>query len=330
MSITRHCIAVDVTAAMPADRPTVEPMYVTATVVADPDALSERPVVVLAVTGGTYHRRYWDLQPPGRNGYSQAASLAACGVVFVACDYLGGGDSTRPDDGDFMTLEVAADASHAVYEQVRALAERGELTESLPALPDATYIGIGQSLGGLISIIQQGKYGDYPALGIFGSSPQIITNIPEHKEIAGLRDAPAPAPDPAAYTPAAPDLSELPMYHGAPREKFRSVFHVPDVPDDLWAYDEDACHTLISRAIAADAMVPGLAAPFADLIDVPVFLAFGEYDVSAHPRSEPAAYPRAPEVTVVVVPDMAHMHNFADTRGQLWRRFADWLTITAR
>ncbi|MFJ4790031.1 alpha/beta hydrolase [Streptomyces sp. NPDC088794] len=326
MSITRHSIAVDVTAAMPTDRPTAEPIYITATVVADRHALAERPVIVLAVTGGTYHRRYWDLQPPGRAGYSQAASLAAHGVVFVACDYLGGGDSTRPDDGDFMTLEVAADASHAVYEQVRALAERGELTESLPAVPDATYVGIGQSLGGLISIIQQGKYGDYPALGIFGASPRVITNIPEHKEIAGLRDAPAAA----RHAPATPDVSALPMYHGAPRENFRGVFHVPDVPDDLWTYDEDACHTLISRAIAADGMVPGLTAPFADLIDVPVFLAFGEYDVSVHPRSEPAAYPRAPEVTVVVVPDMAHMHNFADTRTQLWRRFADWLTVTAR
>ncbi|MFJ5265563.1 hypothetical protein ACIQAC_34390 [Streptomyces sp. NPDC088387] len=325
MSITRHAIAIDVTAAMPPERPTAEPIHVNATVVADPDALPERPVVVLAITGGTYHRRYWDLQPPGREGYSQAASLAACGIVFVACDYLGGGDSTRPDDGDFMTLEVAADASHMVYEQVRALAERGELTESLPPLLDATFIGIGQSLGGLISIIQQGKYGDYPALGIFGASPRVITNIPQHKEIAGLRDTPALAP---ATAPA--DLSALPMYHGAPRENLRDVFHVPDVPDDLWAYDEDACHTLISRTIAADAMVPGLTAPFADLIDVPVFLAFGEYDVSAHPRGEPAAYPRAPEVTVVVVPDMAHMHNFADTRGQLWRRFVDWLTITAR
>ena len=76
-------------------------------------------MVVLAIPGGTYHRRYWDLQPPGRSGYSQAEWMADRGVVFVASDYLGGGDSSRPADGDFMTLEVAADAAHAAYQQIR-------------------------------------------------------------------------------------------------------------------------------------------------------------------------------------------------------------------
>ncbi len=28
------------------------------------------------------------------------------------------------------------------------------------------------------------------------------------------------------------------MYHGAPREQYRGIFHVEDVPDDLLAYDE--------------------------------------------------------------------------------------------
>jgi hypothetical protein len=76
-------------------------------------------------------------------------------------------------------------------------------------------------------------------------------------------------------------------------------------------------------------MTPGLAAPFADRIDVPVFLAFGEHDVSEDPRAEPVAYPHSPDITVVVVPEMAHMHNFADTRVRLWRRFAGWLPTVA-
>nr|BFE38955.1 hypothetical protein GCM10010200_112060 [Actinomadura rugatobispora] len=38
-------------------------------------------------------------------------------------------------------------------------------------------------------------------------------------------------------------LPELPMYHGAPRDNFRGVFHVEDVPDDLW----DGAHAQLRR-----------------------------------------------------------------------------------
>ena len=40
---------------------------------------------------------------------------------------------------------------------------------------------------------------------------------------------------------------------------------------------------------------------------------------------EPAAYPSSPDITLVVIPRMAHMHNFADTRTRLWERFNAWL-----
>ena len=104
----------------------VEPLEVSVTVVApSPEQLPPRPFVVVAIPGGTYHRRYWDLHPPGRRGFSQAEFLAERGVVVVACDYLGGGDSSRPDDGDFIGLEAQADAAHGVFEHVRDSLARG-------------------------------------------------------------------------------------------------------------------------------------------------------------------------------------------------------------
>jgi hypothetical protein len=72
-------------------------------------------------------------------------------------------------------------------------------------------------------------------------------------------------------------------------------------------------------------MTPGISKGFADRIQAPVFLTFGDSDVSRDPRSEPADYPMSRDITVVVVPQMAHMHNFADTRECLWDRFYRWL-----
>ncbi len=322
-SITRTDCRIDVSDAV-GHHPSLD---VSITIVAPPSSrLPPRPFVVVAIPGGTYHRRYWDLRPPGRSGFSQAEHHAARGVVFVACDYLGGGDSTRPDDGDFIGLETQADAAHRVFELLEEQLTLGTLIGSLPPIPDATFVGIGQSLGGFITMIQQGKYDDYPAVGIFGASPLLIANT---------RDQ----PDWSAMSPSErrtwimsenarqSGIAELPMYHGAPRDQYRGIFHVPDVPDDLFAYDESQCHTLIPRMAGIDGMTPGFAEPFASRITSPVFLAFGEVDVSVDPATEGRGYPNVRDITTVVVPDMAHMHNFAATREQLWDRFLLWLPV---
>lgn len=325
MALTRVDVQFDVTSALPPGAVT-DPVHIAATVVADPDRLGATPTVVVGVPGGTYHRRYWDLQPPGRSGYSHAAWVAERGGVFVACDYLGGGDSSRPENGDFMTLEVCADAAHEVLEQIREGLAKASLVDGLPALIDPTFIGIGQSLGGFITMIQQGKYDDYPGIAVLGASPLVIANIPFHRSLDGLSESErrqAVLEDNAKTS----GTDELPVYHGAPREAFRGIFHVLDVPDDLFQYDVEHCHTLINRMTGVDGMTPGYAKPFADRITSPVFLGFGDSDVSQQPRLEPTGYPASRDLTVVVVPQMAHMHNFANTREQLWRRLDQWMAV---
>ena len=48
------------------------------------------------------------------------------------------------------------------------------------------------------------------------------------------------------------------------------------------------------------------------------------------PWREPAAYRGSPHVTTAVIPRMAHMHNFASTRRELWGVIEDWLAVVAR
>ena len=322
MTIQRVDISVDVTPTVA--HLTSAAVEMTATVVVDPAKLVANPTVIYATPGGTYHRRYWDMQIPGRTGYSQAEWHANRGEIFVAIDYLGGGDSSRPDDGDFMTLEVAADCAHHVRATVRELLGRGELVPGLAPIAGMTDIGIGQSLGGFITIIQQGKYNDYAGLGVFGSSPIGIANI--HDDILRTdlttEERRRMIMEENARTASVP---ELPTYHTAPRENFVGIFHVLDVPKDLWDYDVEHCSTLISRVSGVDGMTPGLTAPFAAEVVSPVFLAFGAIDVSANPDDEPSAYPKSAGTTLVVTPNMAHMHNFADTRQQLWDQFGAWI-----
>ena len=201
---------------------------------------------------------------------------------------------------------------------------RVDVTAGLPPGAAEGPVEIGQSLGGFVTMMQQGKYADYPGIGVFGASPILIANIPEHRRLEGLSTEERRRAVMADNAKTA-GVAELPAYHGAPRENFAGIFHVPGVADDLVAYDEEQCHTLISRVTGTDGMTPGISQAFADRIQAPVFLALGDSDVSPDPRSEPAGYPVSRDIALVVVPRMAHMHNFADTRERLWDRFYRWL-----
>jgi pimeloyl-ACP methyl ester carboxylesterase len=122
----------------------------------------------------------------------------------------------------------------------------------------------------------------------------------------------------------------MPMYHGVPRGLLAGLFYTPDMPQDLRVYDEEKLATVMSRVTGVDVMLPGAGAKEAAQITCPVFLAFGTVDVSPDPHAEPAAYRKARDVTLFTVPQMAHMHNFADTRKLLWERFYGWLAVALR
>ena len=114
---------------------------------------------------------------------------------------------------------------------------------------------------------------------------------------------------------------------------FRFCFHWPDEEPELMEVDlasyqpytdvvrGDAATPWGSATIPACAitmMTPGSVAAEAAAITVPVLVACGERDVVPDAWAEPAAYRGTRNITVRVIPRMAHMHNFAQTRDELW------------
>lgn len=81
--------------------------------------------------------------------------------------------------------------------------------------------------------------------------------------------------------------------------------------------------SIISRCFSAGA-IPRVVADEAALIGVPVFLGYGEVDVSPDPSTEAQFYTRSPDVTTFVVPGSGHCHNMAATRHVLWQRLLAW------
>jgi len=272
-----------------------------------PVDVADATTIVVAVPGGTYTRAYWDLDVPGRAGYSFAEHLTARGFVVVALDNLGTGESSRPAHADDITFDVAAAANAAVVTQVADRIRAGELAPVVPPRHDLRVVGVGHSLGGQLTAVQQATHRSYERVALLGSS-----FLGDDAKAAEARLA-AMAPD-----------TWDDGYLDVPRSLLRPLFHAPDVPADVLAAD-DAHATVLPRRLGVTALAPARHQEQLAAIDVPVLLAFADVDTSSDPAAEVACYPSSPNVTLIRLAGSAHCHNQSSARLKLWDCLARWL-----
>lgn len=300
-----------------------EALHTAVTVIApDPATLGDAPVVWFGWPGGGYNRHYYDLQLPGRAGYSEAEWHAAAGSVFVACDHIGIGDSAVPASAfsHSDTARVNAATARAVIAALRD----GTLVEGLPALPGLFPVAMGQSYGGLLLTHLQGEHAVFEGVAMLGWSG-ICTRL---MDASGAGNVAPPG-----------ELDEDDLASGL-RHPYRRSFHFDDVPDEIVAEDLRGYPARIGVPVPVWAtphmpggpnfapergpLGPGVVTEEAAAITVPVFIGNGEIDTVPDPRAEPAAYPRSSDITTMVLPRASHMHNFAGTRAILWSRLESW------
>ncbi len=299
-----------------------------------PDELPARPIVVFALPGGGYGRGYFDLRFAGRSGYSQAEHHTAHGIVVVAMDHLGVGDSSTEANDVIVIEDIAAANDEAVREILRRL-RSGTLDASLPACEPGFVVGTGQSMGGGVTIIMQGRHRTYQAISPLGYSAfQAVLPLRAPEARQGIK---AMFSHFRRSTP--PAQLSVPQT-SAEIKDFLYPFHMEDVPQDIVAADLAGGYPLrqdpppwgsrtVPRCVvgmmARDYVIEEAAA-----IDVPVFFGEGERDVSEDPWAESSRFPRVRDFTLFVCPQMAHMHNFATTRRELWDRSVDWMDSQRR
>ncbi|HEV8311842.1 MAG TPA: hypothetical protein VGQ23_02155 [Burkholderiaceae bacterium] len=286
-----------------------------------------RPVVIFASPGGGYTRHYYDIQAPGHEGYSQAEAHVRNGFIVIAYDHLGVGDSSTQHLCDYTVPHLAA-ANDAAVREVTARLLAGTLSEALPPLPGLVRIGIGQSMGGCLTIVMQGRHATFDAIAPLGYSA-IHTVLPQRDETDRQRALQSHA---RIGSRALADIS----VEESSREvvDFVYPFHWDDVPRDILDADMAGGYPLRETApawgsltvppCAVTMMTPGVVAAEAAAIKVPLLIAMGERDVCPDPHAEPSAYTGSKDVSLFVVPRMAHMHNFASTRALLWSRLGSW------
>ncbi len=285
------------------------------------DALPKRPAVLLAMPGAGYNRHYFDIP---EDGYSEAQYHNRRGTIVVALDHLGVGESSVPPF-EVTTLDVVAAANDAAVNLILDRLRDGSLAPDIGAIDPACVVGAGQSMGGHVLAAMQAYHRTFDGVAMLGSS-MVCTSMPSRPGGAHVVVPEGTPPDEAAA-----------LFVQA--TDWRYAFFWEDVPESFVEADFAGGHPIRETApiwgsttvpgLAAALVLPGVVAAEAASIDVPVLVGMGERDVCQGPVAELAAFTNATDIAAIVVPRMAHMHNFAGTRQRMWDRVDDFISQVA-
>jgi alpha-beta hydrolase superfamily lysophospholipase len=321
-----------------------EPAHIALTVtLPDPVNLLEEPVVCFGKPGGGYSKGYFTVALPGPGQGAQASWHAERGWIFVSVDHIGVGASSIHDNA--MRLDYTTCAATALSAETQLLEQlaAGTLVDGFPKVENPLTLGIGQSMGGCLSITQQGRHHCYDGVGILGYSavwthppaepgqPSIgaawltrdtltwdqptLLNQAQLEQAMMQSTAQDPPPE------AAPPMAWGFHYDDVDRETIdRDLVEFPTRKGNVPPWGS----ATLPDAVASSCLTPGIVASEAAAITSPVLVAMGERDVGADNAGEPRAYLSSNSVDLFVCPRMGHMHNFASTRELFWRRIETW------
>ena len=283
-----------------------------------PATPSERVPVLLCLPGGSYSKAYWHLELPGHPGYRFAEHMAALGMLVIAVDHLGTGESSEARAID-LTPEVVAGANAAVCTEALARARDGALVADLGPIDVGPTIGVGHSMGAMLTIFQQSLHQSFDAIAPlgYGTIGPIMrfddgSALPSYESVMALARSGA--------------LDGMPPLD---RSTIRHHFYWEDVPDEVIAAD-DLTITRTPGVTGLLSIVPFIASDHARRIECPVFIGLGERDSTADHHDEGRGYASSSDVTLFILPSSAHCHNTASTRHDLWNRLARWVAALDR
>lgn len=265
-------------------------------------------VLLFCLPGGGMNRRYFDLR-----GFSFVDEMTARGAAVVTLDYPGTGEAVRPADGFGLTAWVLAEAAQAAWVRVREALAPGAIDTMPPGLADLPSIGVGHSMGAMLTILQQHRHAPHAGLALLGFS---TAGLP-HYLTEGAR-AQVAEPGWRDDTPALAQAQFGTAYLNVPRPAAEG--------DAARALAEAA--DLVLATPASHAMVPGNVAAEAAAIACPVFLAVGERDLTGPPEHLPGMFAGSKAVSRHVMAGAGHHPFVAKTAGAFYAALADWLATT--
>jgi pimeloyl-ACP methyl ester carboxylesterase len=279
---------------------------------------SPSPTLLCCLAGGKCSTGYFDLQVEGYPNYSMADYLAARGFVVVAFDHLGVGRSSSVEDIFLVTPSLASAVNDYAHRAVIAQLVSGTLVPDLRPLPGLVSIGVGHSMGAMLLGVQQARHATFAAVAMLGHGvglPSVLTE--EELSLARQGEVSEKAIVTLARTrftvPQAPGSSRPPPGSFLPAD-------LPEPVRDAFM----AQQTELLYSCGLTSMLPGSTDREKAVITAPVFLGFGEDDLTQDFIGCAALFGAANDLSLFVLPGAAHCHNQSALRTTLWDRLAYW------
>lgn len=259
--------------------------------------------LLVAIHGATYNHKYWDVPDINGHEYSFARYMADRKYAVLAIDQLGTGDSTRPDDGDVLTVDQTASAIHQVITQLRA-------GEGGVGYPFGRIVTVGHSLGAINAIYEQATYHDADAVVSTGMG-HVPHELPIPAElIAGMLQY---------------EYSPLPA-----EVRAAAFYYAPGADPDVIAYDNNILSDLLARGQLLTGIL-SMFDPAATRVGEatgPVLVQLGEFDVlfpASLAEGEAAYFASASSVTVQSLAGVGHDFNTHFRNHEGWQLIDEWL-----
>jgi pimeloyl-ACP methyl ester carboxylesterase len=277
-------------------------------------------VTVLCCTpGGGCTGEYFDLGEADA-GFSFAQYALAAGFACILIDNLGTGRST-PGADPWISPQNVARANAEGFTRATE-----ELRSQLPASVTVATVGIGHSMGAMLTLMAQAMIGPHVAIACLGFSPSGLPSVlsPDEVRIANV--------GPLSYESLARLARQRFSEAGRPSVEGQTKAPFPFVLPDT---DPAALNALAATAtnllpvLATLSLLPGSVIQYIRQITAPVFIGGGDHE-PWHKASELVPiFENSNDISFYSLIDSAHNHNVATTRELLWRRLLGWAAVVA-
>ena len=299
-----------------------------------PAHLRTPPVALFCLSGGALTRAYYHLQAaaagpqadgapaPAGDDFSFAASMSANGFIVVTLDHLGTGGSSRPRDGFALTPDVLTTAQGLAVDSICHDLRAGHIPGQSQPLAELHTIGVGHSMGAMLTALQQARDRRHSALILLGFSTYGLAPALTAEEAAFAADPQGARANVARLARTRSRGDPYPEVVSSPQS--RDLFAGKNADRrGVEALQKTRTPLLVTAGLFA--MIPGSSAPECAQIDTPVFLAVGDRDIVGPPHEIPASFPASSDVTLLVLPATGHCHFLFASRRLLFSRAQGWI-----
>jgi len=239
---------------------------------------------LFCLPGGGASAAYFDLA----SDYSFARIMATKGYNVIIMDHPGTATNPLPKTHPFLLPRQSSDYIAQALQHWRG---------------EEDIIGIGHSMGGMVTTLFQAKHRPFKAIGLFGSSAGGLDWGLSEEEKAYI-DRPEDF---------ARDIKKLTL------EKFGRAFtEIPsgpsgksitfggETPELTQRLREISCELYAAGGMMS--MTRGSFRKEVEAIDVPIFFAFGDHDIGIPPEEAPKDYINVPSTELIVLEHTGHNH----------------------